>query len=213
MSQSLKQPRKRQDTATDILDIAERLFGQLGFQKTTVADIARELEMSPANIYRYFAAKADINEAVVRNVFDKVEAMLDGIVVQKAPATEKLRAFIEAIERENANRFLENRKIHELVETSFDEKWSVLEKHVRNLDGSLAKIIAQGNAEGRYHVDDCELAAILVRSACLRFCHPRLMVECSQDPEPTIDHMIEFCLVALGGGAAGNYSQCHSRNL
>jgi len=32
-------------------------FRQIGFQKTTVADIARELHMSPANVYRYFAAK------------------------------------------------------------------------------------------------------------------------------------------------------------
>jgi Bacterial regulatory proteins, tetR family len=44
-------------------DDAERLFRQIGFQKTTVADIARELHMSPANVYRFFAAKSEINEA------------------------------------------------------------------------------------------------------------------------------------------------------
>ena len=37
--------------------VAERLFGEIGFQKTTVVDIARELGMSPANVYRFFRAK------------------------------------------------------------------------------------------------------------------------------------------------------------
>src|SRR3984893_7347154 len=40
---------KGKDTRHLIVEVAERLFRQLGFQKTTVADIARELHMSPAN--------------------------------------------------------------------------------------------------------------------------------------------------------------------
>ena len=55
---------KEKDTRRLIIEAAERLFRQIGFQKTTVADIARELHMSPANVYRFFAAKSEINEAV-----------------------------------------------------------------------------------------------------------------------------------------------------
>ena len=42
------------DTRERILAVAERLFRQIGYQKTTVADIAKELRMSPANVYRFF---------------------------------------------------------------------------------------------------------------------------------------------------------------
>jgi DNA-binding NarL/FixJ family response regulator len=44
-------------------ETAERLFRQFGYQKTTVADIAAALGMSPANIYRFFASKAAIKDA------------------------------------------------------------------------------------------------------------------------------------------------------
>ncbi|MGO6907884.1 helix-turn-helix domain-containing protein, partial [Rhizobium ruizarguesonis] len=44
----------RQENVTRILDAAERLFRHYGYSKTTVADIARDLGMSPANIYRFF---------------------------------------------------------------------------------------------------------------------------------------------------------------
>ena len=42
---------KPDDTRDRIMDVADRLFRQLGFAKTTVADIAAELDMSPANVY------------------------------------------------------------------------------------------------------------------------------------------------------------------
>ena len=62
------------DTRKLIVEIAERLFQQMGFQKTTVSDIARELRMSPANVYRFFGAKSEINEAVCMDLLGKIEA-------------------------------------------------------------------------------------------------------------------------------------------
>ena len=55
-----------------IVETAERLFRQYGYQKTTVADIAAALGMSPANVYRFFASKAAITEAVARKVTSDV---------------------------------------------------------------------------------------------------------------------------------------------
>lgn len=43
----------RQENVARILEAAERLFRHYGYAKTNVADIARELDMSPANIYRF----------------------------------------------------------------------------------------------------------------------------------------------------------------
>ena len=40
-----------------IIATAEKLFREIGYQKTTVADIARALGMSPANVYRFFDSK------------------------------------------------------------------------------------------------------------------------------------------------------------
>jgi AcrR family transcriptional regulator len=183
-----------------ILEVAERLFRQIGFEKTAVADIARELRMSSANIYRFFSSKGAINEAVARRLLSEVEDVVEEIAKRSAPAGARLRASIASIEKNNAQRFLDNRKLHELVETAFNENWPIVREHVEKLNGALAAIIAQGNEAGDFHVEDCDLAAMLVRSACLRFCHPRLMVECAQDPEPTLDQMIDFCLVALAQG-------------
>ena len=57
-------PPNEKDIRQAIIEAAERLYRKYGFQKTTVADIARELHMSPANVFRFFASKSEINEAV-----------------------------------------------------------------------------------------------------------------------------------------------------
>ena len=56
-----------------ILVTAERLFRVIGYQKTTVADIAKALRMSSANVYRFFDSKKSINAGVARRLMGEVE--------------------------------------------------------------------------------------------------------------------------------------------
>jgi AcrR family transcriptional regulator len=61
------------DTRDRILEVAERLFRQIGYQKTTVGDIAKEFRMSPANVYRFFESKKAIHQAVAQGLMGEVE--------------------------------------------------------------------------------------------------------------------------------------------
>ena len=61
------------DVRERILVTAERLFREIGYQKTTVADIAKALQMSPANVYRFFDSKKSINAGVARRLMGEVE--------------------------------------------------------------------------------------------------------------------------------------------
>ena len=76
------------DTRERILVVAERLFRQIGYQKTTVADIAKELRMSPANVYRFFDSKKAIHEGVARTLMGEVEVEAQRI----APAPVRRRS-------------------------------------------------------------------------------------------------------------------------
>ena len=99
-----------------IADVAARLFADIGFQKTTIGDIAHELRMSPANVYRFFPSKAEINNEVGRRLLAEMEvAVLEGVNGSVSPS-DKLRAAIATIEKLNAQRFLSSPKLHELLE-------------------------------------------------------------------------------------------------
>ncbi len=51
-------------TRERILTAAEELLRRHGPAKTTVADVARALGMSHANVYRHFASKAELRDVV-----------------------------------------------------------------------------------------------------------------------------------------------------
>ncbi len=200
----MKRPAEANDESPQlsILIAAERLFGQIGYDKTTVADIARELSMSSSNVYRFFSAKAAINEAVARRLLAAMEADVDIFVRQPGLARERLRALLGAIETANQGRFISDRKLHRLLEASFSENWRAARDHVERVIDLLGEIISQGVRDGEFGVDDCQLAAILVHDACVRFWHPRLMMEGPEAPRPTLDQMLDFCLAALAQGAS-----------
>ncbi|MFO1088137.1 MAG: TetR family transcriptional regulator [Hyphomicrobiales bacterium] len=186
------------DTRARIVRVAETLFHRYGYQKTTVADIARELQMSPANVYRFFAAKKDINEAVALRLTTEVEAAIRAMIDGPGTATEKLRAYVLMTHRMNAERYVDDVKMHEMVAVAMSESWPLIEGHIRRMHALLTEIIEQGIASGEFATPDPAVAAHCVKAATMRFCHPKLMVECANVTEPTIDQMIDFALAGLG---------------
>lgn len=53
------------DTASQILDVAERLVQSRGFNAFSYADVAAELHVSKAALHYHFAGKAELGEALL----------------------------------------------------------------------------------------------------------------------------------------------------
>jgi AcrR family transcriptional regulator len=185
------------ETRRRIVETAERLYREIGFQKTTVADIARELKMSSANVYRYFASKAEINGAVAQHLLGEVVAAITAIVEGPGGAGERLRKVINTNQALNAERFIAERKLHEMVQVALDDDWPIVDEYVSTMRMLMGRLVAEGVASGEFAPISPEQGAALVQAACIVYCHPRLMVECTDKPVPSSDEMIDFCLRAL----------------
>ncbi len=180
-----------------IVSTAARLFREIGFQKTTVADIARALGMSPANVYRFFAAKSEIHQAVARSMMDEVETAARAIANGPGSAAERLTALIVNNEKMNSERYISDRKIHDMVEVALNESWPIIDEHIDRIDLMIEQVVESGVRSGEFCATNAKDAALLVHAACIRYCHPRLMIECADRPEPTSRQMMAFLLKAL----------------
>jgi AcrR family transcriptional regulator len=186
------------DTRERILVVAERLFRQIGYQKTTVADIAKELRMSPANVYRFFDSKKAIHEGVARVLMGEVEDAANAIVARQGAAATRMRDLLTTIHRMNSERYVVDAKLHEMVEIAMEESWEVCVAHMQTLTESIAGIVAQGAASGEFKVTDVPLAAMCVCTGMVRFFHPQMIAQAADKPGPSIDEMIDFVLAGLG---------------
>ena len=180
-----------------IVVVAEKLFREIGYQKTTVADIAKVLRMSPANVYRFFDSKKSIISAVAQRLMGEVEEAAGAIAENPQPAAARLRELLTSIHEMNAERYVGDAKLHEMVSIAMEESWDVCLAHMECVTGAIGQVIADGAASGEFHVPDVPLAAMCVCAAMIRYFHPQMIVEAIDKPGPEIDQMIDFVLAGL----------------
>uniref|UniRef100_E6VCC6 Regulatory protein TetR n=1 Tax=Rhodopseudomonas palustris (strain DX-1) TaxID=652103 RepID=E6VCC6_RHOPX len=183
-----------------ILVVAERLFREIGYQKTTVADIAKLLQMSPANVYRFFDSKKAIHKGVARHLMGEVEQAAVAIVHAPGSAVQRLRDLLTTVHRMNCERYIGDAKLHEMVAIAMEENWDVCIAHMEFIIGTIGEVIVQGVASGEFKVADVPQAASCTCAAMIRFFHPQMIAQSFTKELPTLEHMIDFVLAALGAG-------------
>jgi AcrR family transcriptional regulator len=185
------------DTRERILVVAERLFREIGYQKTTVADIAKVLRMSPANVYRFFDSKKAIHEGVARVMMGEVEVAAQAIAAGSGPAAVRLRELMKTVHRMNSERYIGDSKLHEMVEIAMEESWDVCVAHMELITQTIGSVIAQGAATGEFEVVDLQQAALCSCAAMIKFFHPQMIAQTADKPGPSVDQMIDFILASL----------------
>ena len=191
----MSQPER--DTRLCIVDTAERLFKAIGYQKTTVADIAKTLRMSPANVYRFFDSKKSINEAVLERYKGEQEQALLAVAGQGGTASSRLREMLLTVHRMNQARFADQQRMQEMVCTAMEESWEAIIAHVERLDGVLQTVVSEGIASGEFRDADAAKTTQCLRTAMTRFYHPLVMSQAECMPGPNAEEMIDFLMAAL----------------
>jgi AcrR family transcriptional regulator len=184
-------------TRSRIIETAERLFRQYGSHKTTVSDLARALSMSPANIYRFFHSKDDINEAVCRRLLEDLVAVATETAHRDATAEVRLRTLLVAFARVNSERCRTDPALHQLLATATSENWPVVTEHTEQREAILAAIVAEGMSRGEFRDGDARRTGRRVHAAMMLYLHPALIVECDGTSQPTLEDMVEFCVAGL----------------
>src|SRR5499426_2131735 len=117
------------DTRARIMDTAEALFRRLGFAKTAVADIAAELKMSPANVYRFFPSKNAIVQALCQRCLSELETKIWAVARSRDPAPQRLqRLVLENLCYHKENLLVEQR-VSDLVQFAMQESWDAIMAH------------------------------------------------------------------------------------
>lgn len=85
------------ETRQHIVEAADRLFYERGFDATSFSDIASAVKISRGNFYYHFKTKDDILDAVIDFRLARTRAMLEAWQSESATPAEKIRRFIEIL--------------------------------------------------------------------------------------------------------------------
>src|SRR3954449_1617903 len=191
---------KPDDTRARIIETAEALFRRLGFAKTAVADIAGELGMSPANVYRFFPSKNAIVEAICQRCLSELDEKAWAVARSRGSAAARAeRLFVEVLKYHLEN-LIEEKRVHDMVLVAMENNWDAIQAHTEGLRAMLEVILRDGIESGEFeHVEPRE-TSVLIRRAMLAFCHPLWLAEGLQqggDLESQARATIRFLLRAI----------------
>jgi AcrR family transcriptional regulator len=191
---------KPDDTRSRIIESADALFRRLGFAKTAVADIAAELDMSPANIYRFFASKNAIVEAICQRHLGIMENEAWSVARARGPAAHRLeRLFLEILAYHKRN-FVSDQRVLDIVLVAIEHNWATIKAHKDMIRNVIELILRDGIESGEFDpVEPRETADLIMRSLVC-FTHPILIGECleeGQDVEAEARRTIHFLLRAI----------------
>jgi TetR/AcrR family transcriptional repressor of nem operon len=83
------------DTATRILDVAQKLMQRRGFNNISYADIAAELRITTASLHYHYAGKAALGSAVVGRYSRRFIEALGEIEARDPDAMARLEAYVD----------------------------------------------------------------------------------------------------------------------
>jgi len=150
MGRITKDPEERKK---ELIDAAERLFIAVGYDKTAISDIVREVNVSQGAFYYYFDSKEDVLMAVMEKEIAVMEA--DFIrIAEEADLDEavKLNSMINCFIRltDSGRKILSY--IHEVKNKEMREKLRRTRPFSR-IAPVMADVISQGIKKGRFRVN------------------------------------------------------------
>jgi AcrR family transcriptional regulator len=172
---------KADDTRARIMATAEALFRRLGFAKTAVADIAAELKMSPANVYRFFPSKNAIVEAICQRCLGEVEDRAWAVARSPGSAAERVERLVLEILAYHKENNLTDQRVNDMVLAAIELSWGAVRAHKEHIRMVFESVLREGTERGEFeHIDARETSRLMMISL-VHFCHPLLVAQYLQD--------------------------------
>jgi AcrR family transcriptional regulator len=175
---TLARRQTREQTRQRILAKADELFRHFGIAKTTVADIAAGLAMSPANIYKSFPSKDAIIQAVAEQELAEVKKSIEAVISSSSGALARIEGLALAIFHWHRELLRHESQLFQLVLFVNAQHWDCTHDFKAFLLRAMTKLIEAGVQSGELHLSDSSATARVLID-CLA-----IVIEPTASPDP-----------------------------
>ncbi|MEJ1963591.1 MAG: TetR/AcrR family transcriptional regulator [Gammaproteobacteria bacterium] len=159
-----------------IILAADQHFRQAGYRRTSVADLARAIGVSPAYIYKFFDSKRAIGEAICVVTLREIDDALWAIAKGGGSAERRLGQVFKVLAEKGRNLFFNERQLHDIVVVALEERWSAIDEHLEALTQIIRHIVLDGRKAGEFErktsIDEVCLAILKTMAT---FANPMLL--------------------------------------
>ena len=197
-------PNPTDDTRLQILHAAVERILHYGYSKTTMAEIARDCNMSAGNIYRFFASKLDIAEAMAHKFNEESYLTFAKIVARPETAANRLRELFHYELARTFSAIEEEAKILEVAEVLGRERPLYMNDKLAKERVFLVQILEAGVKAGEFRpLANPNEVAEMWQSALMKFRFPQLFSKLTLPQlQRELDGVMDLLLAGVSVGAA-----------
>ncbi len=156
------QESKTHDKIEDILNVAEKLFSEQGFEAVSVREISKAADINVAMISYYFGSKEKLYEDVVNRKLISSK-MIEEHIKQFATYKEKLFAIVDMF----INKFFERRNFQNIIfrEIAMNQRTGMTElisTRIHQNFSLISDVISKGIKNKEFKKVDVELTVITI---------------------------------------------------
>ena len=133
-----------------IVNAAFEHFGHYGYEKTTVAELAKSIGFSKAYIYKFFDSKQAIGEVICANRLETIMTAVLAAVADAPSASEKLRRLFRALTEAGSELFFHDRKLYDIAAVASRDKWPSTARYAERLLKLIESIVVEGRQAGEF---------------------------------------------------------------
>jgi AcrR family transcriptional regulator len=140
----------------EILATAQRLFYSLGYERTTINAMIKELDIAKGTFYHYFQSKGDLLDALVDRLTEQIVAALQPVLEGHGSAVEKLR---EVYRVSSSIKTSDWDFLIQITKALYSDENIVVRHKMNQRNMELVapiftKVFGQGASEGVFDLDD-----------------------------------------------------------
>ena len=193
----IEAPKSPESTLQRILNAAIAEISAHSSERTTVVSIAQSAGMTHANVYRHFASKTALFDAISQGWLKPLEAQLGEIAESPDPARDKLERLITALFRAYRDRLDTDPRLFDLFVDAFKENRAPARQHRARIRILLDRIFDEGLSTGSLAIKSREKAMILVFDTLYRFLQPEAIRLDQEIPSRAIEARLLLTLSTL----------------
>lgn len=139
----------------EIIQVAEKLFAEQGYSKTSVEAIIHNAGIAKGTFYHYFKSKDELLGAIVEQIGLDLQSYYSAILsTQGISAVDKLQRMLRGPEKDAISNSVVMDIVHTHANRELQEKMNI--QTIEVIAPLIAQVLVQGNKEGIFNAKNPE---------------------------------------------------------
>lgn len=182
----------------DLIEVAERLFEELGFAATSPADVSAAAHIGRTTFYEYFTDTEDLLAALVEKRLPEVTEDIVGAIDRSVPIEDQFAELAVRMVEFAATDHVLGLQLHQGLPTLAPSTQRRIAAAHRALSAEFARIYQEGVEAGRFRDMPVDLAGIFVQDLTMAAAKKLMLLD---EPKARLhevaDELVAFLLHGL----------------